>query len=133
MEGDVGVTGGHRARIHQALVAADAFLGARDVHRRLEETGAPAGLATVYRHLHALVDDGRVETVRTLNGELFRAAHPAASAHLHLVCGTCGAADEVGAIEHGAADEQIRAASRARGFVVERHTIEVVGTCATCA
>lgn len=132
-----GTRGGPRpkqTRVLQALVRARTFIGAQDLHRALEESGVPVGLATVYRHLHALVSDGSAEAVRTAQGELFRAAVDSPALHLHLVCDTCGSVDEAQAEDDlRVRDERwLAALSDPHGFRPSRHTLEVHGQCARC-
>ena len=65
------------------------FRTAQDLHRLLCARGEKAGLATVYRTLHALVRAGEVDTARTARGEmLYRRCSP--GHHHHLICGRCG-------------------------------------------
>lgn len=117
-----------RSAVLALLEELDDFRSAQDLHAELRRRGDGVGLATVYRTLQALVDDGQVDVLRNAEGE---AAYRRCSAvhHHHLVCRACGRTVEVTdppvqrwaariAAEHGFADVQ--------------HQLEVRGTCATC-
>ncbi|MGY1752402.1 Fur family transcriptional regulator [Blastococcus sp. SYSU D01042] len=119
-------------RQRSALVALldelDGFRSAQDLHALLRERGDSVGLATVYRALQALVDDGQLDVLRGSDGEAsYRRCSPAH--HHHLVCRSCGKTVEV-------ADQPVeRWASRVaseHGFSDVAHQVEVFGTCAAC-
>ena len=106
----------------------DGFRSAQDLHALLRTRGASVGLATVYRALQALVDDGQVDVLRNADGEAaYRRCSPVH--HHHLVCRSCGATVEVAdpPVERWAA----RIAAE-HGFADVHHQVEVFGTCATC-
>ncbi|RBY94730.1 transcriptional repressor [Blastococcus sp. TBT05-19] len=107
----------------------DGFRSAQDLHALLRERGDSVGLATVYRALQALVDDGQLDVLRSTDGE---AAYRRCSSshHHHLVCRSCGRTVEVAdpPVERWAA----RIAAE-HGFVDVQHDVEVFGTCAACA
>src|SRR5271154_774805 len=118
----------------QALAAALAglpgFCSAQEIHAELRRKGEHVGLATVYRHLQALSEQGSVDAIRDASGEtLYRqcgsSVHPP-----HLTCRTCGRSVEV----EGRAVEQwaARVAAEA-GFTDVGHTVELFGLCPDCA
>jgi Fur family ferric uptake transcriptional regulator len=107
----------------------DDFRTAQDLHALLRERGEGVGLATVYRTLQSLVDEGQVDVLRSDDGE---AAYRSCSAahHHHLVCRSCGRTVEVAdpSVERWAAK-----IAAEHGFADVAHQLEVFGTCATCA
>lgn len=108
----------------------EAFRSAQDLHADLRARGEAVGLTTVYNQLRALADTGQVDTLRTDEGETLYRRCGSAHHHHHLVCRSCGAAVEVEGPEvERWAD---RVAGR-HGFVDISHTVEIVGTCASCA
>jgi Fur family ferric uptake transcriptional regulator len=115
-----------------ALVIDDAqeFRSAQELHEALRARGEQVGLTTVYNQLRALADAGGLDTLRSPDGETLYRRCGSASHHHHLLCRVCGATVEVAgtAIERWA--EKVAAEA---GFVDVSHTIEVVGTCPTCA
>src|SRR5512135_3258289 len=71
------------------------FCSAQQIHAELRRRGERIGLATVYRHLQVLSEDGRVDTIRDPGGEtLYRRCRSEAHHH-HLICRSCGASVEV--------------------------------------
>ena len=118
-----------RAAVTAALEQTDEFVSAQHLHAVLRADGDQVGLATVYRSLQALAEDGAVDVLRGHDGE---ATYRRCSSghHHHLVCRACGRAVEVesGLIEHWAAG-----VGAANGFVDTVHTVEITGTCAVCA
>jgi len=126
------LSGRRTTRQRSALLALldelDGFRSAQDLHALLRERGDSVGLATVYRALQAMVDDGQLDVLRTSDGEAgYRRCSP--SHHHHLVCRSCGRTVEV-------ADPPVeRWASRMaaeHGFSEVQHQVEVFGICAEC-
>ena len=127
------VSGRRPTRQRSALVALldelDGFRSAQDLHALLRERGDSVGLATVYRALQALVDDGQLDVLRGVDGEAaYRRCSPVH--HHHLVCRSCGRTVEVAdpPVERWAA----RMATE-HGFTEVQHQVEVFGTCAECS
>ncbi|MGZ4613094.1 MAG: Fur family transcriptional regulator [Kineosporiaceae bacterium] len=118
-----------KAAINAVLDQTDEFLTAQDLHERLRLQGESVGLATVYRSLQALSEAGEVDQLRTGDGET---AYRRCSRghHHHLVCRTCGRTVEVEgpAVEHWADKVAL-----AHGFTDVSHTLEIFGTCESCA
>jgi Fur family ferric uptake transcriptional regulator len=117
-----------KAAISAALDETEGFVTAQGLHEHLRRRGEKVGLATVYRSLQALSDSGRVDVLRTADGET---AYRRCSQghHHHLVCRSCGRTVEVEgpAVEHWA--DKMAAAN---GYTDISHTLEIFGTCATC-
>jgi Fur family transcriptional regulator, ferric uptake regulator len=105
------------------------FLSAQQIHAELRRRGERIGLATVYRQLQVLSEDGRVDTIREAGGEtLYRQCRSEAHHH-HLICRACGASVEV----EGRAVEQWAAKVAAEaGFTAVDHTVELFGLCPRC-
>jgi Fur family ferric uptake transcriptional regulator len=107
----------------------DGFRSAQDLHAGLRRQGDPVGLATVYRALQALVDDGDVDLLRGPDGEAaYRRCSPVH--HHHLVCRSCGTTVEVADLPVQRWANRIAAE---HGFADIQHQVEVFGTCAACA
>jgi Fur family ferric uptake transcriptional regulator len=116
------------AAVREALARRDGFTSAQDLHAELRGSGATVGLTTVYRHLQSLADAGAVDVLRTPDGEsVYRIC--GTGHHHHLVCRTCGRTVEV---EGREVERWTRQVAEAEGFVDVDHTVEIVGTCATC-
>jgi Fur family ferric uptake transcriptional regulator len=115
------------------LAAQDGFTSAQGIHAALRTSGSRIGLATVYRHLQALTDQGRVdvihgadgETIYRLCGDVARGRH-----HHHLICRDCGRTEE---IEGSQVERWAAKMADDHGFTSVDHTIEIFGVCAQCA
>ncbi|MEO7235429.1 MAG: Fur family transcriptional regulator [Lapillicoccus sp.] len=120
----------------QQLAVADAlgdttdFTSAQDLHARLRAAGHPVGLATVYRALQALSEDGDVDVLRTGEGEAVYRRCSTGAHHHHLVCRSCGRTVEV---EGPTVERWADSVSAEHGFRDVTHTLEIFGTCADCA
>ena len=119
-----------RTAVAEVLGRIDGFRSAQELHELLRREGASVGLTTVYRHLQALADSGQVDTLRTDDGEAIYRRCPTDTHHHHLVCRTCGRRGEVEGPEGEAWALSIAAE---HGFTEVSHTVEVFGTCASCA
>jgi Fur family ferric uptake transcriptional regulator len=114
-----------RAAIRDALSGIDQPVSAQELHARLDGS---VGLATVYRNLQRLADDGLVDALRRPNGELaFRMC--GGGHHHHLTCRDCGRVEEVRdcGLDRWAAD-----VARSHGFAGVQHQAELTGVCADC-
>ena len=118
-----------KAAIDAVLDEVEAFVTAQELHALLQGRGERVGLATVYRCLQTLTDAGQVDTLRTTDGEnAYRRC--SSGHHHHLVCRTCGRAVEV---EGPGVERWADKVAAAHGFTDISHTLEIFGTCATCA
>ena len=104
-------------------------LSAQELHDRLRHSGSKTGLATVYRTLRLLADDGVVDVLREdpvqLRYRLCSVEH-----HHHLVCESCGRVEEIPECDVSAWASRV---ARRRGFRVRTHRAEILGLCGTCA
>ncbi|MDQ1535814.1 MAG: Fur family transcriptional regulator, ferric uptake regulator [Actinomycetota bacterium] len=117
-----------RAAIEALLVDIGDFMSAQDLHARLRSQGQGVGLATVYRTLQAMADDGDVDMMRSHDGEaVYRRC--SSGHHHHLVCRACGRTVEV---EGPAVETWTDKISAENGFTDVQHTLEIFGLCATC-
>ena len=118
-----------RRAVATCLDRVDDFRSAQEIHALLQERDERVGLATVYRTLQALAESGEVDVLRAEDGEtLYRRCSE--SHHHHLVCRTCGRTVEVAG---PAVERWADAIAREHGFTDVDHTLELVGTCATCS
>jgi Fur family ferric uptake transcriptional regulator len=103
----------------------ETFASAQEIWAGLREGGSTIGLATVYRAVQALVDDGEIDALRTDEGEsVYR--HCGAGHHHHLVCRQCGRTVEV---EGPAVERWAAMVAAEHGFSDVEHTVEIFGTC----
>lgn len=119
-----------RATIADLLDATEDFRSAQQLHEMLRARGETTGLATVYRTLQAMADNGQVDVLRTAEGENVYRRCERTEHHHHLVCRACGATIE---IDGPTVEAWATLVGSTHGFVEIEHTIELFGTCAECA
>lgn len=114
-----------RRAIVEALRGRDRAVTAQELHGRL----ADVGLATVYRNLQRLAEQGSVDTIRRESGELAfllcEGGH-----HHHLTCRSCGRVERV---RDCRLEDWAREVAGDHGFVDVEHRAELLGTCTSCA
>jgi Fur family transcriptional regulator, ferric uptake regulator len=118
-----------RAAVQEALAGRDDFVSAQALHSSLRAGGSSIGLATVYRALADLAEEGEADSLQTDGESLYRAcASP--GHHHHLICRSCGRTVEIQAddIEAWAAGVAAQ-----HGFRDPQHVVDVFGTCEACA
>jgi Fur family transcriptional regulator, ferric uptake regulator len=118
-------TTGQRKAILSELNRCDAAVTAQELHERLDGVG----LATVYRNLQRLADEGEADTIRRDTGEqaflLCGRGH-----HHHLTCRSCGRVEQ---IRDCSLDDWARSVADSHGFSKVEHNAELVGLCPDCA
>lgn len=102
------------------------FVSAQRIYAGLREQGNSIGLATVYRALQGLVEDGAVDALRTDDGEVVYRRCRSGQHHHHLVCRECGRTVEVAG---PAVERWADSVAGQHGFRDVSHTLEVFGTC----
>ncbi|WP_375449805.1 Fur family transcriptional regulator [uncultured Devosia sp.] len=114
-----------------ALAHSAAPLSAYDILDRLRDDGLKAPLQ-VYRALDKLVERGLAHRLESLNAFV-----ACADAHCHrsgliafAICEGCGKVDE---FADGVIEGRLGDWTAAKGFVVERTTMEIRGKCGACA
>ncbi|MHA6802872.1 Fur family transcriptional regulator [Salinifilum ghardaiensis] len=118
-----------RAAVSKLLDEVDEFRSAQELHEQLRNRGEGIGLTTVYRTLQSLADAGEIDVLRAASGEaVYRRCSN--QHHHHLVCRHCGRTIEVSdpPVENWA--ERI---GQEHGFTDVSHTVEIIGTCSSCA
>lgn len=118
-----------REAVRQALAETEGFVSAQALHASLRGTGSAVGLATVYRALADLAEEGDADSLQQDGESLYRACTPG-SHHHHLICRQCGAtveiaADPVEAWAHRVAAEH--------GYTDPHHVVDVFGLCPACS
>lgn len=120
-----------RTAVLDALAASPEFRSAQDWHDALRHDGSSVGLATVYRTLQSLAENGDVDSVVSESGEtLYRRCESGDDHHHHLRCRVCGTAEDIEVPQFEAWAEQV---ARAHGYSRIDHTVELTGVCAACA
>lgn len=106
-----------------------AFSDARDIREAVRLAGGWVGLATVYRHLRVLAEQGRVDTIHGAGGRILYRLRPDGFTH-HLTCRVCGRTVEVDGHEVW---EWARQVAFLAGFTLTGHMVELTGVCAAHA
>ena len=101
---------------------------AHEIYRRVNKQLPRISLATVYRNLHNLVDEGKIRTI--LLDEQGARFDPETSQHDHFVCERCGRVVDLFLRRA----RQLDLSSLAKqGYVVATHDLTVHGLCQVCA
>jgi Fur family ferric uptake transcriptional regulator len=98
------------------------------VHGAVREVAAGVNITTVYRTLELLEELGLVTHTHLSHGAPTYHA-PTDDQHVHLVCRTCGAVDEVDPALLGALAGTLE---RERGFLVDIGHVALFGQCRGC-
>lgn len=106
------------------------FQSAADIFTKLQLNGTPVGLATVYRNLAALAEDGVLDTVKSADGTTLYRECESSEHHHHLVCRSCGKTEE---FHLKGLEETLNEMGREMGFSALRHTVELTGLCPQCS
>ncbi|MBI5310192.1 MAG: transcriptional repressor [Actinobacteria bacterium] len=117
-----------RRAILAALGSADRAFSAQELHERLRATEHGVGLATVYRNLGRMAEEGAIDAILRPSGETaYRACGH--GHHHHLICRECGRVVELH--DCGLSDWSRRIAAE-HGFSEVEHQAELTGLCADC-
>lgn len=118
-----------REAVRAALTERTGFVSAQALHAALRDGGSTIGLATVYRALSDLADEGEADSL-TQDGEALYRACTRDSHHHHLICRRCGRTVE---IEARAVEAWARSVALEHGFTRAEHVVDVFGLCASCS
>ena len=119
-----------RALLEEELDRHDDFRTAQEIHQCMLSHGDTVSLATIYRSLTQMHEDGLVDQVRTESGEMAFRRCTDEGHHHHLVCRTCGKTIEFLPPElEGWANK----VAEENGFTQIEHTLEIFGLCPDCS
>jgi len=114
--------------VFQALQGDPTHPFADEIYRRVRKKLPRISLATVYRNLQRLVEDGKIRTV--LLGERVARYDPETNDHDHFICESCGRVIDLFLQR----DRQVDLTPLVRdGFLVSTHNLTVYGVCQVCA
>ena len=102
---------------------------AHEIYRRVHKKLPRISLATVYRNLHSLVEEGKIRTL-LLDGQAAR-YDPETSEHDHFVCERCGRVVDL-FLRRRARRVDLTPLAK-HGYVVTTHDLTVHGMCRVCA
>jgi Fur family transcriptional regulator, peroxide stress response regulator len=102
---------------------------ALEIYEAVKRVRPRIGLASVYRILHHLVEQGYIKVVGR-NDESYR-YDGNVSRHDHAVCTVCGALLDV-PVEVAVPEEALQRAARATGIELGSHEVMLYGLCSSC-
>jgi Fur family transcriptional regulator, ferric uptake regulator len=118
-----------REDVARSLGRGQGFRTAQQLFAQMRGSGSRIGLATIYRTVQTMADQGEVDVLRTDAGEVAYRRCETETHHHHLVCRECGATEEIAAssVEQWAA----RVAGE-QGYDEVQHVLEIFGRCPAC-
>jgi Fur family peroxide stress response transcriptional regulator len=117
------------AQVFEALQGDHSHPFAHEIYRRVHKKLPRISLATVYRNLHSLVEEGKIRTL-LLDGQAAR-FDPETSEHDHFVCEKCGRVVDL-FLRRRARQVDLTPLAK-HGYVVTTHDLTVHGMCRACA
>lgn len=123
-----------RAAVVAILETAPGPLTVPEIHALAQKvktagTAGAVGIATVYRTLNLLVENGQARTVVPPSGETRYEAHGHKGHHDHFQCRDCGSVFDIDVCQlHG-----LDGVTLPGGFRVEGHELTLTGLCPACA
>jgi Fur family ferric uptake transcriptional regulator len=115
-----------RGAIGKVLLKAGRPLSIAEVFQMAQAEVPGLGIATVYRNLKALLDEGRIQQV-SVPGEPSRWEMAPKDHHHHFLCRTCSRLLEI----ESCPEDLARLLPR--GYTLEEHDILLRGQCDACA
>jgi len=117
-----------RHAILSFLIQAKSHPTADDIYRALEKRFPSMSVATVYNNLKVFVESGLVREMTF--GDASSRYDADMHDHYHAICEVCG---KIVDFEHTPVNEVEEAATKATGFQVHGHRLEVHGVCPDCS
>ncbi len=115
-----------RAAIRRAVSAAQRPLSVQEIFEAAQAEVPGLGLATVYRNLKRLTEEGFLRTVQ-VPGEAGRYELAGLCHHHHFLCDVCGRMFDIPSCM-GGLERMVPA-----GFLLRRHEVLLYGRCDGCA
>lgn len=116
-----------RQAILDLINASNRHWDAEELSRALSDAGQSIGIATVYRGLSFLEDEGLIDSIQLADKKRYERADKAH--HDHMVCTSCGRIEE---FSHATIEALQEAAAEEKGFVLSGHQLVMFGLCAKC-
>ena len=122
--------GAARAAVIEYLDEQQCCRGAQEIHEALAARGSTVGLASVYRALDGLVEQGLLQRVDFGDGiARYEPVRPGDEHHHHLVCDDCG---KVETFHDAPLERAIAAIEKQTGYAVVSHDVVLRGACGDC-
>ena len=131
LEGKGRRSGGARRAVVELLGRQDCCLTAQQIFDKLRAEGRRVGIASVYRVLEQLSEQGLVQRIDLGAGiARYEPALASGEHHHHLVCDDCG---KVEAFADPELEAVIHKVERKTGYSVAAHDVVLRGACRDCA
>ena len=115
-------------QVFAALQGDHTHPSAHQIYQRVHRKLPRISLATVYRNLHSLVEEGKIHTL--LLDEQGARFDPETSRHDHFVCERCGRVVDL--FLRRARHLDLSSLGK-QGYVVTTHSLTIRGICQVCA
>lgn len=119
-----------RLAVSAALDGLSDFVSTQELHRVLQNSDVQVSLATTYRIVSSMAEEGLIDTLRNGDGEAVYRRCEATNHHHHLLCRRCGKTVE---IEAPSVESWAAKIATENGFTQVRHTVEIFGLCPECS
>jgi Fur family ferric uptake transcriptional regulator len=117
----------HRQAILKLITSSNRHWDAEEISHALTERGESIGIATVYRGLAALEEDGLIGSVQLADKKRYERADKVH--HDHMICTRCGSIEEFSLPDIGKLQQDV---ATLKGFEVTGHQFVIHGICAEC-
>jgi Fur family ferric uptake transcriptional regulator len=117
-----------RRAVLDIIAKSERHLTPAEVYQKAKVKYRHIGLTTVYRTLDLLVELGAIQRIHLPQGCHSYASAPRAHAH-HLVCASCGRAEEFADCDLDSLMATLRAKT---GYKIDVHMLELMGLCPAC-
>ena len=122
--------GGARRAVIELLAEQNCCLTAQEIFDRLRAADRRIGIASVYRILDLLTNEGAVQRIELGSGSSrYEPAWPSGDHHHHLVCDGCG---KVEAFDDLGLETALSRLERQSGYDVAGHDVVLHGACGDC-
>jgi Fur family ferric uptake transcriptional regulator len=122
--------GGARRAVVELLGRQDCCLTAQEIFDELRAEGRQVGIASIYRVLELLTEQGLLQRVDLGAGTArYEPVHSSGDHHHHLVCHDCG---RVEAFADDELERALRKVERRTGYSVAGHDVVLRGSCRDC-
>ncbi len=115
--------------ILDAFLSADRHISIEELYRKLRAKHPGIGYATVYRTLKLFAESGIARETQFGDGQTRYEHVTAGEHHDHLVCTRCGNIEE---FENETIEKLQTEVAASRGFLIEKHRLELYGVCGNC-
>jgi Fur family ferric uptake transcriptional regulator len=122
-------TGGAREAVIEVLGSDDCCSTALEIHERLLARGRRVGLASVYRALELLTEQGFTKRIDVGEATARYEALHTEGHHHHVVCDDCGRIDT---FTDSVLERAITAIENRLGYAVDTHEVVLRGACGDC-